>query len=597
VTITRRDFLDGIAIGAGALLVGCRGGDAPLPPERDPDYYPPLRMGMRGSHPGSFEVAHQLRDGTLKLDPDDTGERYDLVIVGAGISGLAAAQFFRAMHPDATILLLDNHDDVGGHAKRNEFVVDGRKLVSYGGTESIEYPSQYSDVAKRLIADIGIDLARFPTAFPRIDRGLGVATFFDAHTFGADRLVIGDDDEASDAFLAKTPLPASVRGELARLRDAKDFWPELSSMPKKARLAKMSYRSFLADVAKLSPQAIAWFQTRTHPLYGVGIDAVPALDCWGLEFPGFAGMHLDPKEPSPGIGRTPLLEMHDEPNVQFPDGNATVARLLVRKLIPAALPGSTMEDAQTARLDYARLDDGPTRIRLSSTVVRVREGVEVTYVRGGKAKVVRGDACVLACWNGVIPYLVPELPEAQRRALVYGVKVPLVYANVAIRSWRAFHKLGVHAIAAPGGYFTSSRLELHGDAKPDEPAVVKLVRTPCRPGLPARDQHRAGRAELLATPFAAFEHELRDQLARMLAGGGFDPARDIGGITVNRWSHGYAYEYNSLWDEAWPPGKEPCVLGRARFGRIVIANADAGAYAYTDCAIDQAWRAVNELRT
>jgi spermidine dehydrogenase len=182
------------------------------------------------------------------------------------------------------------------------------------------------------------------------------------------------------------------------------------------------------------------------------------------------------------------------------------------------------------------------------------------------------------------------------------VKVPLVYTNVALRDWKAFQRLGVSTVTAPGSYFFRMMLDFPvdlGDYRssrtPVEPAVVKLLRTPCQPGLPARDQHRAGRAELLATPFDSFERNLRDQMRRMLGPGGFDPARDITAITVNRWSHGYTYEYNSLWDADWPEDQQPCVIARQPFGRITIANADAGAFAYTDAAIDQAWRAVREL--
>jgi spermidine dehydrogenase len=202
----------------------------------------------------------------------------------------------------------------------------------------------------------------------------------------------------------------------------------------------------------------------------------------------------------------------------------------------------------------------------------------------------------------MIPYLCPELPEPQKRALAYEVKVPLVYANAALRNWRAFQKLGIFDVSAPGSYFVHAFLDFPVDLgeyrssyTPDEPAVVKLIRTPCQPGLPARDQHRAGRAELLSTPFEVFERTLRDQLGRMLGPGGFDPANDITAITVNRWSHGYSYEYNSLWDEAWPDDQRPCVIARQRFGRISIANADSDAYAYTNSAIDQAWRAVDDL--
>jgi spermidine dehydrogenase len=608
--ITRRDFLDGLAITAAALaLPSCRhrNADPPIPfaPERDPAYYPPATTGLRGSHPGSFEIAHQLRDGSLQLGaPGDTGEHYDLVVVGGGISGLAAAHFYRKAHRDARVLVLDNHDDVGGHAKRNELTAGDRTMVSNGGTAAIEFPAQYSPVAASLLAELGVDLPEIPRRYaPPEQLKLGSATFFDKETFGSDKLV-RDDDAPSDATLAAMPVSDDVRHDLARLhREAADYWPGMSQADKKHRLAKMSYKSFLIDVAKLTPGAVPHFQNRTHDRYGVGIDAVPALDCWGLGYPGFGGLKLD-KTPTSELGLTPALEMHDGPSwFHFPDGNATIARLLVRSLLPFALPGSTVDDAVTARLDYAHLDDdgSATRIRLNSTVVRAtntKDGVDIIYVRGGAPHRVRADACVLACWHTVIPYIVPDLPAEQKKALSYGVKVPIVYTNVALRNWRAFDKLGVSELQFPGGFFAWALLELTGPRAsylPDDPAVVKLLRTPCRPGLPARDQHRHGRIELMATPFEVFETNVRDLLGRALGAAGFDAARDITAITVNRWAHGYTYEYNSLWDDMWPAGQRPCDVGRRRFGRITIANADSGAYAYTDCAIDQAWRAVGEL--
>jgi spermidine dehydrogenase len=131
-------------------------------------------------------------------------------------------------------------------------------------------------------------------------------------------------------------------------------------------------------------------------------------------------------------------------------------------------------------------------------------------------------------------------------------------------------------------------------SSPEEPMVLFMSRTPCQPGLPLLDQYRIGRQELYDTPFATFEREIRDQLGRILAPGGFDPARDIAGITVNRWPHGYAYEYDSLWNPE-PEDQRPCVIGRRQFGRIAIANSDAGGSAYMNPAMDQAYRAVGEL--
>jgi spermidine dehydrogenase len=228
--------------------------------------------------------------------------------------------------------------------------------------------------------------------------------------------------------------------------------------------------------------------------------------------------------------------------------------------------------------------------------------VEVSYAQGKEVFKVRAKGCVLACWNMMIPFLCPELPEKQKDALHYLVKVPLVYGSVGIRNWTAFQKLGIQNVRAPGAYWESISLnapidigDYHSPKSPNDPILLHLSRTPCKPGLPAREQHKAGRMELLVTSFEDFERQTREQLARILGPGGFDPAQDIQAITVNRWPHGYGYEYNPLFDPDWPESERPNVIGRKKFGRIAIANTDSGATAYTDMAIDQAYRAVEEL--
>jgi spermidine dehydrogenase len=641
--ITRRDFLNGLAVGMAAIpcepLFAAPGSaapgapSAPLAAQDAPGYYPPLLTGMRGSHPGSFEAAHALRDGQPAPAPTDTGEEYDLIIVGGGISGLAAAHFYRAHARSSRILILDNHDDFGGHAKRNEFDLDGRLNLMNGGTLEIDSPRPYGPVAAGLLKTLGLDVAELIKTTQHLGYydhlGLQPGAFFDRETFGTDKLVVGTGKRMLAQAIAQAPLSEPARKQVVELETGRiDYMPGLSSDEKKQRLSRMSYEAFLRDVVHADPAVLKFYHAMTHGEWGVGTDAVSALDCWAFDMPGFQGLALA-KGSIARMGYTPAgyADTGGSLKLHFPDGNATIARLLVRDLIPQAVrgsaatgsrapgsraPGSRAEDIVTARIDYSQLDTpgAPLKLRLNSTAIRVRHleeaksatQVEVTYLRAGRAYVARARGSVLAGYNMMIPYLCPELPAAQKEALHSLVKTPLVYTSVALRNWRPFERLKLYRVYAPGSYHSYFHLNQHVEigayqsaASPDDPILVHMVRTPCRPGLPEHEQNRAGRAELLSTPFETFERNIRDQLGRTLADGGFDPAHDITAITVNRWPHGYAPEYNPLFDPELPEDRQPHVIGRARFGRITIANSDAGGAAYTDSAIDQAHRAVMEL--
>ncbi|HVO90288.1 MAG TPA: FAD/NAD(P)-binding protein [Casimicrobiaceae bacterium] len=616
--VTRRDFLNGVSVaivaGASPATLFARSSSAAA--------YPPALTGSRGSQPGSFETAHALRDGT-RFDATSVPveELYDLVIVGAGLSGLSAAWFWRQRRPRARILILDNHPDFGGHALRNEFRVDGRTLLSYGGSESLQSPNTlWGEVPKQLLKTLRVDIARFETAFDRNlypSLGLSRGVFFKRETFGEDRLVSGDpmrmvaDDippermnaRTVEAFIADFPLPQSDRAKLVELYTSqRDVLPGLSRDEKEKVVESTSYRDFLTHYWRISERAADTLQGRSLDFFAVGIDAIPARDAFDTGYPGFAGLGLERDEDA-------AKEM-DEPYIHhFPDGNASLARLLVRRLIPGIAPGRTMDDIVTARFDYAKLDrsDVLTRLRLASTVVDVRNrarGVDIGYVRGNALHRVRAGHCILAGYNMMIPYMMKELRAEQAQALALNVKAPLVYVKLAVRGWQPWVKRGVHEISNPMGFYSRLKLDYPvslGDyrcsRRPDEPIVLHLVHVPAArdPTMDIRTRLRVARAQLYAMPFDAFEANARDELTRMLGAGGFDADRDIAAITVNRWGHGYSYSENTLYDPAPGNGPEPNEVARARAGHVAIANSDAAWDPYAHAAITEAHRAVGEL--
>jgi spermidine dehydrogenase len=342
----------------------------------------------------------------------------------------------------------------------------------------------------------------------------------------------------------------------------------------------------------------------------------------------------------PGLGlarpaMSPESEEHRLDDYVLPAGNSDVARLIVRALIPDALAPGDFAAVETKRVNYATLDrDQPTRIRLSSIAIRVKHVTtagrlfdpdnsecEITYMNQGKAKLVRGKNVVMACMNNIVPYLLPELPEEQKAALHDAVRAVNQQTNVLFRNWESFAKLKVNNVAFPSTFFGSMGLpsqrylgDLVPSRNPSEPTIVTfgtgansgvcsnstmlselLSGAAPEPGTPAKDQFRMARAGLLQTSFEHFERAVRSQAAAALSGTGFDPARDILAITVNRWAHGFTTGRNALFDAERMSQPSPTIAARAPFGRITIANADAGGVSTAGTAIDEAFRAVREL--
>jgi spermidine dehydrogenase len=621
--ISRRDFVSGILMTT--ALSGIRGAAASPDNRSNPTLraaaahasgeaeasaatYPPLRAGLRGQYPGSFEVAHALRDGFYDGDlaAAETDQHYDLVVVGAGISGLSAAYFYRkALGPNAKILILDNHDDFGGHAKRNEFRHEGRTYLSFGGSMSIETPFPYSHTAKSLLAELGVEPTSFKRyAQPRRVQGLGSGVFFDREHFQADKVVSGWRSRPWRDFFTEAPVSEAVRDDLIRVHEStKDYLPDLDPEQKARALKTMSYERYLLDKAGLLPDSLPFFAGAGWSFRNnMQMDTCPAYIAWRGGAAGFGGMEIKAE---------PVFAADE---FHFPDGNASIARLLVSRLVPAAISGAPNQESIIAsRVAYPRLDlpENPVRIRLESMVIRVEHlgapdrgterAVRVCYVQDGTSKQVTGANVVLACFNQVIPFIVPALPAEQKQALHYPSKVPMQITNVLVRNWEPFRQLRVHSIHVPNGYHQEVQLDTplsiggyESVRSPQQPAIVQMVRNPHVPGLPRREQNRLGRADMLATSFEQIESQVRLQLDRVLGPGGFDSANDILGLTVNRWPHGYAYTYDTLGDPDMPDAERPHVLGRRAFGRIAIANADSGAGAFVNVAIDQAERAVQE---
>jgi len=617
--ISRRDFLNGVALSlaAGTSLSPF---EAFAQTSGASAHYPPLLSGLRGSHAGSFEIAHAVAMAGAKFGhPDEqTDATYDLVVVGGGISGLAAAYFYlQQQGADKKVLVIDNHDDFGGHAKRNEFEVDGHELIGYGGSQSLESPSRYSRQSAQLIKDIGIEVGRFYDYFDRgytRRKGLRPAIYFSREEYGEDLTapnVMGDftgepDQDAFNSALAKYPISDESKASLAALlHSEEDYLAGMSRKEKTELMRGISYTDFLRDHVGVTEEVVTIVRDSINGYWGFGLDALSALEGWRLGRPGTFELGL-------GADSDNFLSREEPYIFHFPDGNAGVARALVRALIPDALAGNTMEDLTIGKVDYSKLDraSNSARIRLNSSAVDVRHtpnqsDVDVTYIRNGKPERVRGKHVVMACYNSIIPHIVPEVQANQREAIEQAQKTPLVYINIAVRNWRAMAELGCNNIYIPkpslmysfGLDFPVSIGEYAFTSGPEQPAVLHGTFLPTMPdqGLTQKEQNHLGQKRIFEMSFDDYESRITRQLDGALGGAGFDVERDIAGITVNRWPHGYAYEYNELFDPPdFGPDKGPHIAGRAQIGRISIANSDSQAYAYVNGAIDAAYRAVQE---
>jgi spermidine dehydrogenase len=607
--INRRDFINGSA----AAIAGSLAGGLPtLTEATEPSSYPPGLTGLRGSHPGSNTTAHQRAWSSefRVADARQTDEHYDLVVVGAGLSGLAAAVFFRQQHgPDKKILILDNHDDFGGHARRNEHNIDGKTLITYGGSQTLVEPRIADPAIRKLFEDIGVDLYRFDTAFDRGFYGrhnLSATTYFNEKHFGQDTLVhhpfcnyynyvegLPGAAVTDERAVAATPLSDRGKQQLLRVLQGGVHSLQVPEAELNDYLDSHNYFDYLTqtlgvddpDVLRMARHSgIDWSNAGTELL-----SIAEARECGALGFAPVASYD------------------EDHPYIHhFPDGNAGVARTLVNYLIPSVALGNNAEALVKARFDYSQLDraEHATRLRLNSTVVDVRHNgnvasadqVRVRYVAEGSTFEVSANNVIMACYNVMIPHIVTDLPEVQAEALSQQMKSPLIYTTIGLRNWRAFKEQGLGLAMCPGNMhqtlFVDFPVSLGGyqyTQSPDDPCVIQMISCPYSEelGKPRSEQYKEARYRMLGRQFSDYEAEIREHLSGMLSSQYFDFDREVASVTVNRWAHGYTVA---------GPG-DSVKIGRQPFGRIAIANSDSAPNADAIAALEMGYRAVHELVT
>lgn len=608
--ITRRNFINGTLMAAGATMlpIGCV--TETVLDKLDPLYYPPSLTGLRGSHPGSNTHSHaRAWDKKSNWGPSTIlEETYDLVVVGGGISGLAAVYLYQQKHGnDKKVLILDNHDDFGGHAKRNEHTIDGQLRLGHGGSQTITDPEYASKVVLELFKNIGVNLERFQIAYDKDfykRNKLRAVTYFNKETFGEDKVVkhpfcnypnyiegiIMSGKLTNKEAAQQAPLTDEGKEQLLRVLNGGLHKIDLSEDELKKYIRKTSYYDYLKNDLGVSDPLIY------HMARNTGLDwASIGTDMMSIKSAkGVGAMGFEPKE------------VYDEESpyiCHFPDGNAGVARAIVKKLVPAVAKGNNAEELVLAKFKYAELDkpDNIVRIRLNSTVVNVEHvgdpksanEVVVNYILNNKSYKVKGKNVVMACYNMMIPHIVSGLPQEQASALRLQTKYPLIYTTVGLRNWRAMKALEIGMAMSPGNWhqavFMDFPVSIGGyeyPKTPDDPCVIQMISCPYgEVGAPRREQYKQARYQMLDRKFEDYEKEIRLHLSGMFPKELFNFDNDVECITINRWAHGYTVA---------GPG-DSVIIGRQPFGRITIANCDSAPGADMKTAIDMASRAVNEL--
>ncbi|MBZ0154789.1 MAG: NAD(P)-binding protein [Alphaproteobacteria bacterium] len=614
--ITRRDFLNAVLLGAGAALLDL---PAPLHGAAQTDQWD----GYGGvgdyaaSHGNTAEIvrtAHGVREGLYDApmpDVADTGEIFDLVVVGGGLSGLGAAFSFKQdTGSKGKCLVVENHPVFGGEAKRNEFVVDGRRYSGPQGSNSFVVPEPGTE-GSEIYSELGV-----PRSFTYQRVPAGAASLsFDRTNFG---FMLWHDSAVSTGYfwsgrtgeagqgwyrdiwrhgLENSPLSRRVRQDLLAWRSGRQKAGERKDFER--WLDTMTYKEYLEEVMGLSPEVTRYADPILASSIGLGCDAISAYGARQVGMPGFGE--------GKGRGGSGTGEWHS-----FPGGNDGFSRYLIKRLVPDALKGKdTFEDILNREIHFAALDRAGSRvrIRLRATAVRVEHDsvpdaskyVWVTYVKEGKAYRLKARGVVMASGSWMTRRIVKDLPAAYREAYGSFHRSPVLVVNVALARWGFLHKLGVTACRWFDGFGFSCNIRqpmaVGGPVPPptpDRPAVLTFYVPFYYPGLSVREQGVRGRREMLSTRYSDYERMVRAQMILLFGGTGFDPKADIAGIVLNRWGHAYVNPQPGFYfgGEGSPA---PRTVVRRRFGRIAFGHSEHNGHQHWIGAVAEGRRAARQV--
>jgi spermidine dehydrogenase len=617
--ITRRDFLGSVLLASGSLLLG----DAtPAQLVAGNEFTGFGGVGEYSNSNGNtwdvLEAGHAIRNSAydpLPKDVVDTGETYDCVVIGGGISGLAAALFFqRDAAPGMKCLILENHPIFGGEAKQNEFLVDGKRLIAHQGSAIFQLQYPHSFLA-RFYESIGLKAPNltyqrwsgpdpeFPlSTTPYQATGLQHGQYgfwFGAKFVRKPGMWLVDPVGKS---LQGAPISNATRLEWLRWLKGEPVEKKKFERPKvegdaiSRYLDSITLEQHYIERFGLSRETVRTFLSPVEGGgSGLGPDALSGYSDYAFEM-----LH-------------PLPEENGGSDQMFPGGNATIARLMLKTLIPNAIEGANdVQGVCRNQVNFASLDipGSTTRIRLSSTAIHVAHdgdpnkagSVTVAYLSGGKLYKVKARSVVMAggCWT--TKHIVKGLPETHRTAYAQFYRSPCMMANVAVRNWRFLYQMGMTGcrwFEGIGNYMEVRKLALTGIEEstigPDSPIVLTLKVLYSYPGHATEEQGNQGRREMLGTSFKDYERRIREQFSEMFAGVGFDAGRDIAGIVLNRWGHAYLSPQPGFFfgRDGRPAPRE--TLRSAPFGRIAFANTDLAGAMDHRYSILEAQRAVRQL--